>query len=323
MKKLAEFFALTENERKGFLVLLLLIGLIALVPSVYRMSLKGDVGGLMVDISLLDNVPTGEDRMYAANDAFLEKTEVVTTPKRTLFPFNPNNLPVDQWRAMGFSDRQIRVIKNYESKGGRFRKKEDVAKIYSISERDFERIEPYLRFDAGPVPKSETFPSSRVPKNLDKNLDKTLAETVPDRSERKAPVAVMVEINSADTTAFKLLKGIGSAYAARIVKFRDALGGFHRVEQIKDVYGISDDLFRSIRPNLTLPEEGPSLAKRPVNTLSAAELARHPYISPKEARLIVNYRSQHGNFQSMADLRKIYALREDFLEKIEPYLGFE
>jgi len=319
MKKLADFFALTENERKGFLVLLLLIGLIALAPSVYRMSLKGEVGGPMVDISLLDNAPQGEDRMYAANDAFLDKKEAVTTPKRTLFPFNPNNLPVDKWRALGFSDRQIRVIKNYESRGGRFRKKEDVAKIYSISERDFERIEPYLRFDARPGAEKE---APRAP-IVRRNTDKTVAENVPDQPERKPPVAVMVDVNRADTTAFKALKGIGSTYAARIVKFRDALGGFHRIEQIQEVYGISDDLFQSIRPNLTLPEEGPSLAKQPVNKLTAAELAKHPYISPKEARLIVNYRSQHGNFQSMADLKKIYALRGDFLEKIGPYLAFE
>jgi len=319
MKKLADFFALTENERKGFLVLLLLIGLIASVPSAYRMSLKEDVGGLMVDISLLDNAPQGEDRIYAANDAVLEKTEAVTTPKRTLFPFNPNNLPVDKWRALGFSDRQIRVIKNYESKGGRFRKKEDVAKIYSISERDFERIKPYLRFDAPSDTKKEASPAPLVPKKT----DKTLTETLPDRPERKPPIAVMVDINRADTTAFKALKGIGSTYAARIVKFRDALGGFHRIEQVKEVYGISDDLFQSIRPNLTLPGEEPSLTKWPVNKLSAAELAKHPYISRKEARLIVNYRSQHGSFRSMADLKKIHALRGDFLEKIEPYLAFE
>jgi len=318
MKKLADFFALTENERKGFLVLLLLIGLMALAPSGYRMFLKKDIGELMVDISFLDNDPA-EDRVYAANEAFLEKTDAVTTPKRTLFPFNPNNLPVDKWRALGFSDRQIRVIKNYESKGGRFRKKEDVAKIYSVSARDFERIEPYLRFDAPPGPGKKTSPAPIVPKNT----DKIMAETVPGRPERTAPIAVMVEINSADTTAFKVLKGIGSTYAARIVKFREALGGFHRIEQIKEVYGISDDLFQSIRPNLTLPEDGPSLAKRPVNKLTAAELAKHPYISRKEARLIVNYRSQHGHFRSMADLKKIYALGEGFLEKIEPYLAFE
>jgi len=317
MKKLADFLALTENERKGLLVLLLLIGLIALVPSVYRMSLKGEIGGQMVDISLLDNAPQGEDQMYAAHDAFWEKKEAVTTPKRTLFPFNPNNLPVDKWRALGFSDRQIRVIKNYESKGGRFRKKEDVAKIYSISERDFERIEPYLRFDAPSEPEKKGSPI--VPKNT----DNILAETVPDRSERKPPIAVMVEINRADTTAFKALKGIGTKYAARIVKFRNALGGFHRIEQIKEVYGISEELFQSIRPNLILPDTGSTLTKWHVNKLSAAELAKHPYISQKEARLIVNYRSQHGPFQSMADLKKIYALRVDFLEKIEPYLGFE
>jgi len=321
MKKLAEFFALTENERKGFLVLLVLIGLVALVPSVYRMSQKGDIGGMMVDISLLDSAPQGEDRMYAANDAFLEKREAITRPKRTLFPFNPNNLPVDKWRALGFSDRQIRGIKNYESKGGRFRKKEDVAKMYSISERDFERIEPYLRFDVESEPKKKTFPNPVFPKNTDKTL--AAEEIGPDRSERKPPVAVMVDINSADTATFKGLKGIGSVYAARIVKFREALGGFHRIEQVGETYGISDELFQSIRPHLTLPEESPSLAKLPINKLSAAELAKHPYIRTKEARLIANYRSQHGAFRSMADLRKIYALEEAFFEKIEPYLEFE
>src|SRR5690606_7315930 len=144
---------------------------------------------------------------------------------------------------------------------------------------------------------------------------------VRDNKKRETPYVVdPVDINKADTVAFKRLKGIGSVYAARIVKFREALGGFHHVGQIKEVYGISDELFQAIHESLILEEK--NIRQLEVNRLEVEELAKHPYISKKEASLIVNYRMQHGVFQSIEDLKNIYALSDDFLRKIAPYLRF-
>lgn len=301
MKRLLDFLALTERERRGFIVLLSLICFISLMPFGYKAYLKRNQSDIPIHWSSLDEIVEGASPSYSFDESFLEKeTRPEKASKEHLFPFNPNDLPIEKWRSLGFSDKQIQVIKNYETKGGRFYKKEDVAKIYAISEKEFRRIEPYLRFDAQ---KEHNIPVVR------------------DNKKRETPYVVdPVDINKADTVAFKRLKGIGSVYAARIVKFREALGGFHHVGQIKEVYGISDELFQAIHESLILEEK--NIRQLEVNRLEVEELAKHPYISKKEASLIVNYRMQHGVFQSIEDLKNIYALSDDFLRKIAPYLRF-
>lgn len=184
-----------------------------------------------------------------------------------------------------------------------FIQKNDVAKIYSISSAAFNRIEPYLQFS-----------KSRAVGNR-------LGQSKKDPIEKiKAPV-VSIDLNKADTAMLRKLRGIGSVFAGRIVKFREALGGFHDVIQLREVYGISEELFVSISPFLTL-DEATELEQLRINSASVEELAKHPYITWDNARLIARYREQHGDFRGIDDLENIYALNIDFLSKIEPYLNF-
>ena len=50
------------------------------------------------------------------------------------------------------------------------------------------------------------------------------------------------------------------------------------------------------------------------------ELADHPYIKKKLADIIVNYRSQHGNFKTIDDLKKIKTIDEDNFNKLKVYI---
>lgn len=129
-----------------------------------------------------------------------------------------------------------------------------------------------------------------------------------------------IEINTADTSESKKLKGIGSVLSARIVKFRDVLGGFHSIEQIKEIYGISEETYISIKDKLTLSYL--KINKLNINQSTVDELAKHPYISKKQAQALVNYRNQHGAYSKMNNLTQNKALDKDFLCKIEPYLEF-
>lgn len=303
MKRLIDFFSLTTGERRGLIALFVLIAIVLLIPIGYKYHLSQQQGELTAHIGLL-GLPAEEELaepeeiglLSSENENHFSKSPV------TLSPFNPNNLPVDQWRALGFSDKQIRVIKNYEAKGGRFYSKADVAKIYSISDKDFKRIEPYLRF-------------------AEKEKGTQKAESIASFVAKENTPVLLIDMNRADTTEFKRLKGIGSVFANRIVKFRDALGGFHSKEQLREVYGLSEELYASIEGQLSEGER--KVKKLSINAIAATELARHPYISKKQADIILRYREQHGSFQSMESLRDIVALNADFLRKIEPYLVFE
>lgn len=304
MKKLALLFGMSENERKGFLALSMFIVLIGSVPLVYNIYAQRTTDDVLPFVLEVAEVQRALPSKITTHETITRKT------KRELFSFDPNNLPVEKWKALGFSKKQVEVIKNYEAKGGRFRTKADVAKLYVVSDEDFSRLAPYITLP-------ETV--SATPKEASEP-HKTIHKTTKNKTEATAPLP-LVDLAIADTLALKEIRGIGSVLASRIVKFRDALGGFHTVEQVKEVFGITEDQFMSMESQLLLGDD--TLLKLPINKLSIEALARHPYISRKEATHIVRYREQHGVFESLTDLEKMYALNDDFLRKIAPYLKFD
>nr|WP_262885575.1 helix-hairpin-helix domain-containing protein [Sphingobacterium composti Ten et al. 2007 non Yoo et al. 2007] len=218
------------------------------------------------------------------------------------FTFDPNIISESEWEQLGLSSKQIKVIQNYTAKGGKFYKKEDLKKIYSISENDYRRLEPYIKI------------STKEDKFIDDTESKHEAKPYKHKESSK------INLNIADITALKELRGIGSVLANRIIKFRDALGGFHEVSQLREVYGISEDNYELIKHKIVISAS--QLKKLPINRFSATELSKHPYISKKQAQSIVNYRDHHGSYLDIYTLSQNKALDQDFLRKIEPYLEF-
>lgn len=131
----------------------------------------------------------------------------------------------------------------------------------------------------------------------------------------------VVEINSADTAQFIALPFIGSKLASRIVLFRNKLGGFVSTNQLKEVYGIQDSVVQKLLPFLTC--NAGIVRKIKINTADAATLSSHPYIRWHNANILVNYRNQHGNYNSVSDLLRIDHIDTLLLSKIGPYLVFD
>jgi competence protein ComEA len=129
------------------------------------------------------------------------------------------------------------------------------------------------------------------------------------------------EINMADTAAFIALPGIGSKLAARIVLFRDKLGGFYNVEQIREVYGIQDSVYRKISPMLRCNAD--HIRKIDINTVEKETLKLHPYVRWSLANSLVAYRSQHGSFNSPEDFSKLENIDESAIKKLIPYILFK
>jgi competence ComEA-like helix-hairpin-helix protein len=138
------------------------------------------------------------------------------------------------------------------------------------------------------------------------------------KTRRPAYRHPVIDINTADTTAFIALPGIGSRLAARIVNFREKLGGFYTVQQIAEVYGIADSVFQKIKPYLQLKD--PSVRKLNINTATIDELKRHPYIRYQIANAIIAYRNQHGPYSNLEELKKLVLVTEDIYEKMRAYL---
>jgi len=129
------------------------------------------------------------------------------------------------------------------------------------------------------------------------------------------------DINTADTAAFIALPGIGSKLAARIVLFREKLGGFYSVGQIREVYGLQDSVFRKISPMLKCNPG--NIRKIDINSAEQEMLKVHPYIRWQMANALVAYRDQHGSFHSVEDLAKLENIDYDALKKMIPYISFK
>jgi len=227
-------------------------------------------------------------------------------PAPELFAFDPNTATEADFQRLGLPARTVKSILNYRSKGGQFRKREDLEKIYTLDEEDFARIAPYATFSGSiaSVPRPVVYAGG-------------FAAPYP-----KKTASGPVDINRASLEMWMTLPGIGEMRARQLVNYREKLGGFVSVEQIGAMRGLPDSVFQGMKPNLVLIST--EVHKINLNTVSVTELDAHPYISKRQAELIVAYREQHGAFVSPDDLGKMRAFSDQaWLAKIRPYLGVE
>jgi competence protein ComEA len=235
-------------------------------------------------------------------NAILATEDILLEPE--YFLFNPNELTASEGMRLGLSDYQIRMIQNYVAKGGWFYTTGDFAKIYAISEQDYQRLAPYIKLEGRPPIQESEF-------------NKTVINPV----FTKPNLRSLIELNATDSLELQELRGIGPVFASRIVRFRDLLGGFHASSQLLEVYGMDEERYINIETHIYA--DSTKVKQLKVNAASFQELSKHPYISPKQANVIVQYRTQHGNYLEPSDLLKIEILNEEFLRKIVPYLSFK
>ncbi len=272
---------------------------------------KRDVKDILID-SFNNNAFTDSSnrasytKMYTHSKKNVHKNDNVPEAP-TYFYFDPNSISVNEWNMLGVKTYIAQSIGKYIEKGGRFYKPEDLYKVYLLPKAMAEKLIPYVAIKHANVEETKLAKSTYIPYV---------------QTKRKENISMHIDINTADTSALKQLNGIGSAYASRIVNYRNKLGGFASIEQLAETYGINNELFNSIRPYLTISQVG--IKKLNINLLTVEELAKHPYVSIKSARAMVNYRMQHGNkFTSLDQLNNILLLDEATILKIRPYITIE
>jgi competence ComEA-like helix-hairpin-helix protein len=142
-------------------------------------------------------------------------------------------------------------------------------------------------------------------------------------SRRSAKTDEMVELNSADTTRLKMLRGIGSGYAKMIVAYREKLGGFYAVSQLLEVYKFPDETYQKIKHQLSV--DTTLIRKIKVNETTVKELKSHPYISYYQALSIVENRELQPamRYNSLYDMVVDEDLKEEDILRVAPYFSFE
>ena len=312
---LREYLSFSKKERTGIFIILVLIVVCLVAPFLYpyfidhksydHSQFDKEISQLKVQQS--DSISNKKfyNKIFDENNYtnYYEPSEknYYTKPKGQVFYFDPNTASLTDWNRLGVKEKTAETIQKYLVRGGHFYKPEDIAKIWGLHKDEVERLLPYVRIE----------------NNKKENANNEAAYKT-NYTAYKKPSPQIIDINTSDTAAFISLPGIGSKLAQRIVSFRDKLGGFYSVDQVKETYGLSDSAFQKIRSRLILTDN--SVKKININTASLDEMKSHPYIRYNLANAFIQYRIQHGNFSSITDIKKIMIITDDIFNKVSPYL---
>jgi DNA uptake protein ComE-like DNA-binding protein len=297
------YFNFNKGERIGIVVVIAIIIAVLAYPYFNKVTFKDNDAEFL---QFAKEIELFENSLKNANDSvnearrldFQQMDRSVAQNKITPFIFNPNLLPSEQWSKMGLKDWQIKVIKNYEAKGGKFNKKEDFKRMFCISPSEYEILEPYISI---PEQKNE------------------YAERKPETKEIKKKV--LIDLNTADSVGLLTLYGIGPSFAKRIIKYRNLLGGFYSKSQLLEVYGFDQERLVKIADYCEVGTTG--LTKINVNKVRTDELKKHPYLDYYTAKAIVDQRVILGKFSSLQQIKEISLIHEELFAKIKNYLVLE
>jgi len=299
-KWINSYFNFTKAEFNGICTLFVVITLCLALPRIYNwFRPDAPTKAEMQEIQAL-NLKGAFKNPAAKNSTYKAKA---ASPKIKLHPFDPNTLDQQGWQEFGLSPKQAGAIIKYRQKGGRFRKAEDLQKMYTIRPEIYQQLKPYVQ----------------IKDSISQVRFRTYSTTKADRAANTSAV-VVYELNGLDTTGMQAINGIGPTFARRIYKYRERLGGFARPEQLLEVFGIDSVHYERIRSQIQI-DEG-HLRKININTADFETLRQHPYLRYKQVNAIIEYRKQHGNYSSFADLKKVAILPAETVDKLVPYFSF-
>lgn len=229
----------------------------------------------------------------ALMDFSSQHTEKKNLSTIQLKPFNPNEATEQQWIEMGVKEKTAKSIRKYLEKGGSFKNPDDLSKIWGLSNRQFQELKPFVRLS---------------------HLPSKQSVVVGQKTNRQQ----LIELNVADSQQLERLPRIGPAMARRIITYRNRLGGFIEIGQLREVWGIQDSVFEAIQSYFTIDPKKITLID--INTESLEALRLHPYFGYRTAQALIAYRNQHGNYNSLEEIQQIISIDEKIYRKIMQYL---
>ncbi|SHG27769.1 DNA uptake protein ComE [Flavobacterium fluvii] len=222
-----------------------------------------------------------------------------------IYPFNPNFISDYKGYKLGMSVSEIDRLLAFRKQNKYVNSPKEFQAVTKVSDSLLNAISPYFKFP-------DWVKNKKQSKEYKKYSYTAFA---------KKEKVVVIDINKATQEDLIKIYGIGEAISLRILKFKESLGGFVSMEQMKDIWGLSPEVIENLNSHFkvsTLPE----LRKVDINNASIKELSQFPYFNYQLAKQIVTFRSMNGDFKNVDDLTKIKGLPIDKANIIALYLAF-
>ena len=298
-----EYFSMNRMQQSGTLVLIFLIIVVVLLP---RFVARYNANRNQPDFARFDSIMANYEPIIDEPDSRQADTKIADT----IFTFDPNTATYDDFLSMGLSERISANIVKYRQSGGKFKKPDDFAKIYGITDSVYNRLRPYIYIM---VSEDAAKPQKTYDKKTKRNSAKPSATTYSQPKEQP-----MVELNTADSAQLDALRGIGPVLARRIIAYREMLGGFYSVEQLREIRSLPSETYASLYGQFYI--DTTKITKIDLNDFKYKQLSRHPYMSVTQLNSIMNYKKLMGKFESVSDLQKYKLIDTLTYDKISPYL---
>lgn len=356
-----DFFNFTKRERITVAVLTFIICVVQiliwttdrwlpLLPEEFQNNRKKELALRQVMDSIVEQKRTSQAGQ-ASERAAPEKAET--------FLFDPNTADSLTFSRLGFSQRVIRNILKYRSKGGSFKKPTDLSRIYGMDGALYSRLQRFIQLDSGGAGVSNparqglndvyqkqsdsSFPNDGFQRGL-------RAETTPTTNKPSqqtfqgqttgqgagqvtgqvsgftsgqisGQMSGVMEINKVDTSQLLHIKGVGKLTAERIISYRKSLGGFYHLSQLDEIKGLYPETKQRLMSMLSV--DAKAIHTLSVNKLPLEAFRKHPYISFWQAKVLVELRKARGRIESIEDLSAFKEFKKEDLERLKWYLSFQ
>lgn len=253
-----------------------------------------------------------DDNSYQVDTAYIAVPEQYTEKETSttesvivsyeLHPFDPNSVSKEELNAMFLPEKWATNLINYRSKGGTFKNKIELKKLYTTTDDLYQAIEDYIKIN-------------------DEALEELKEKAIEDQNkkwlEELKSEGGKLDMSTVNAETLRKLPHISTRVANGIVKYRTKLGGYHSMNQLSDVYHITAEGLDILQ---TYTVCNPVIDYININEASIDQLGKHPYIYYKKAKVIHKYIKNHGHFTKVEDVSKVGVWTDQEFRNLLPYL---
>ncbi len=281
------FLRFNKNQQKGLLAFFIVI-----------VVLQGIYFGISYNDNFVDDNP--EKSEWLSNQVWIDSLKAIEKPTYQMHPFNPNFITDFKGYQLGMSVEEIDRLHQFREANKFVNSNKEFQEVTGISDSLLNQISPYFKFPEW-VTKSK--------------------ETAHYKPEKKPEKVVAKDLNLVTQEDLMMVRGIGPILSERILKYKSTVGAFVSTEQLKEIYGLSEEVIIELDKYFYILDIS-QIRKIKINELSIKELGTFPYFRYPISKEIVTYRSMNGEIRNSDDLIKIKDFPVQKIEIIALYLEF-